>query len=184
MMFPAANFYGIIVPAKDAENKSGRDIMLFQNDLYRVLGYGMSPSLLSAFELRKQKIPYSIWEEILTHFRKDTRTEAIVRILYDDTRGYYLQYPEEENATKAYVSYAFSYVPGEQVVLTIHSHNTMSAFFSKVDDADESVGFGIYGVVGKLDLETPQMRFRVCINGDFLEIPLEQLFEIERSDLL
>ena len=183
MRFPEADFYGIIVPAKAAENKSGKDIMLFQNALFRVLGFNMSPSELYAFELKHEKIPYAIWEEILMHFRKDTRNEAIVRVLYDNMRGYYLQYPEEENASKAYVTYAFPYVPGTQIVLTIHSHNTMPAFFSKIDDADERVGFGIYGVVGRLDLETPQTRFRVCINGDFLEIPLEQLFEIERSDL-
>lgn len=35
-------------------------------------------------------------------------------------------------------------------ILEIHSHNTMGAYFSTTDDADEQQ-FGLYGVVGRLD---------------------------------
>jgi hypothetical protein len=60
-------------------------------------------------------------------------------------------------------------------VLDIHSHNTMGAFFSSVDDADEK-GNQFYGVIGKITATGYDNLFRMGIDGNY--------HTIERKDLI
>ncbi len=52
----------------------------------------------------------------------------------------------------------------------------MDAFFSSIDDDDEKA-YMLYGVAGRLDQITPDVLLRVGCNGQFIELPLEYIFE-------
>ena len=51
----------------------------------------------------------------------------------------------------------------------IHSHNSMAAQFSSIDDADEK-GDRLYLVMGRLDQYFPEVSARICNGGTFLPI--------------
>ena len=61
--------------------------------------------------------------------------------------------------------------------MDIHSHNTMNAFFSKVDDKDEKAT-RLYTVIGKLNEHNPEIKTRISNGGKFLNIDPAQVFEI------
>jgi PRTRC genetic system protein A len=68
---------------------------------------------------------------------------------------------------KASSSHVVSYSGGElDIILDLHSHGRMPAFWSATDNADE-VGFRFYAVIGRLD-ERPEIRLRLGVYGYFL----------------
>jgi len=67
--------------------------------------------------------------------------------------------------------------------LQIHSHNTMPAFFSKTDNADEAfTNLCYYGVVGKISKESTfyniDMIFRIWNGINFVNVDLNNVFDI------
>lgn len=58
----------------------------------------------------------------------------------------------------------------------IHSHNSMEAFFSHVDDRDER-GTGLYLVMGKLDRFFPDIKARISCGGSFVDIDPGEVIE-------
>lgn len=61
------------------------------------------------------------------------------------------------------------------VVLELHSHHEMRAFFSGVDNRDEQ-GARFYAVIGRI-YSRPEIRLRLGVYGDFVELPAMALFE-------
>lgn len=69
---------------------------------------------------------------------------------------------------------------GSQALIDLHSHNTMSPFFSSQDNRDET-GFRIYAVIGSIDIHCdipPAIQVRVGIYGHFWTIPAAQVFNL------
>lgn len=62
------------------------------------------------------------------------------------------------------------------VVLDLHSHHTMDAYFSATDNRDEQ-GFRFYGVLGRLGGK-PQLRLRVGVYGHHWPVPTRALFDL------
>ena len=58
----------------------------------------------------------------------------------------------------------------EHLVVDIHSHGRLSAFFSSEDDRDDKGEFKIAGVVGNCDQASCSTAFRLCANGLFLPL--------------
>lgn len=58
----------------------------------------------------------------------------------------------------------------------IHSHNSMAAQFSSIDDADEK-GDRLYLVMGRLDQYFPEVSARICNGGTFLPIHPSDVLE-------
>ena len=61
------------------------------------------------------------------------------------------------------------------VVMQIHTHNQMPAFWSLTDDAHE-VEFRWYGVVGRVSGNRPEVAFRAGVFGYFHPLPVTSLF--------
>ena len=61
------------------------------------------------------------------------------------------------------------------VMVDLHSHGNMGAFWSGTDNADEQ-GFRVYGVIGRLD-ERPEIRLRLGVYGYWFPIPVSLLFD-------
>lgn len=83
--------------------------------------------------------------------------------------------PAQENQTQK-VDYRPPTHSAQTIVCDLHSHHTMRAFFSGTDNADER-GFGFYAVVGSLLQSRPELRLRLGMYGDFVDVPADTLFE-------
>ncbi|KPL89973.1 Mov34/MPN/PAD-1 family protein [Herpetosiphon geysericola] len=80
--------------------------------------------------------------------------------------------PTEQHASAGSVRYA---MPQEPVLLDIHSHHTMRAYFSGTDDRDDQ-GLSISMVVGNI-FEKPEAVARLNVYGHRQRIPLTMLFD-------
>lgn len=60
------------------------------------------------------------------------------------------------------------------MILEIHSHGKMPAYWSATDNRDEQ-GACLYGVMGRLD-NRPQVRLRVGVYGYWQELSLTAVF--------
>ena len=61
-------------------------------------------------------------------------------------------------------------------VMDIHSHNTMPAKFSSIDDNDEKAT-RMYAVVGRLDKVFPEITVRASCAGKFVYLQPQEVFE-------
>ena len=66
-----------------------------------------------------------------------------------------------------------------RAVIECHSHHSMSADFSGMDDEAQQ-GFRVYAVVGRV-LTSPEIRVRVGCHGYFWEIPANWVFEMPKG---
>jgi PRTRC genetic system protein A len=69
------------------------------------------------------------------------------------------------------------YAGGVSTVIEAHSHHSMPAFFSRMDNEEEQTGFRIYSVIGDLS-SRPTIFTRVGIYGQFWQIPSHWVYEI------
>ncbi len=128
------------------------------------------------------KIPYALYEQVLAFFKKvmEVKTaelEAMIHILYNPEQGYHLGVPPQ-TISKASVSYDWNYVPaGTSIIVDIHSHNTMNAFFSSTDNRDDGGNISFSGVFGKLKDREPETCWRFNYYAKKYEASVEDLFD-------
>lgn len=127
------------------------------------------PKLMSpCFRINVPKIPATIYKQVQQFFydiadRMDD-AEAYVQIYFDKEEDKYFVNVPMQKVAGASVHYDAENLsnanPDRYIfVCEIHSHNTMSAFFSGVDDADEKE-CRFYGVFGKIKDEEPEFVLR------------------------
>jgi PRTRC genetic system protein A len=76
---------------------------------------------------------------------------------------------------KASAAHVASFSGGDpDILLDLHSHGGMPAFWSATDNTDE-VGFRFYAVIGRLD-GMSEIRLRLGVYGYFVSLPLAALF--------
>lgn len=124
-------------------------------------------------------IPLSLMCQIIAFFRSfmaehGQEYEALVLIYWDKWKEEYLAYVPKQNVSKAGIHASLQENPYDDEsryihYADIHSHNSMEAFFSSIDDADER-GTGIYMVLGHLDHFYPEIAARICCGGSFVDI--------------
>jgi PRTRC genetic system protein A len=110
----------------------------------------------------------------------DEQNEVMVQIYWDSVEKRYLIYCPYQRVNKVHIEAEFN-VELERSsrfiqVMQLHSHNIMKAFFSCTDNANE-LAYLLYGVVGRLDQEIPEIQIRVGYNGSYLSLPLLYVFE-------
>ena len=127
-------------------------------------------------ELAHGPIPARLFEIGLRWFQEDPGTERFFAVRWDGRR-YRLVVPEQEGTATS-----LKYTPPPGVVAEFHSHGTSRAFFSHTDDRDEQ-GFRVYGVVGRLDTDRPDLRLRVGVYGHFAPADWPQVFDGPPPDL-
>ena len=130
---------------------------------------GLAP-VAEKVELAHGPIPSGLFEIGLRWFQDDPSTERFFAVRWDG-RSYRLVVPEQEGTATS-----LEYTPPAGVVAEFHSHGNSRAFFSKTDDSDEQ-GFHIYGVVGRLDRDRPELRLRVGVYGHFAPVEWSQVFD-------
>lgn len=143
-------------------------------------------------------IPLPLMRQIIAFFRSfmsegDPECEALVLIYWDKREERYLAHVPKQTVDKNSIHADDCENPYDDETryihyADIHSHNSMEAFFSTVDDQDER-GTGIYMVLGRLDRFYPDIAVRICCGGSFVDIEpgiviegMEEPFPPEWSD--
>jgi len=127
------------------------------------------------FTMKYGKIPYKLLEEILYFFKAicdDSKDEVYMQIFYDREKGEYFNYCPKQVVSGASVDYERDTELEEKhiLVLEIHSHNTMNAYFSGIDDNDEK-GDRFFGVVGELNKAVPAIKLSYVCGGKRQDLP-------------
>lgn len=132
------------------------------------------------FRMTEKKIPYGILMDVIAFFKKNPLKEAAVQIFYDVNMEKYELYYPEQIATPASVIFARNHdMENDKVlVMDIHSHGTMNAFFSSTDNNDEK-GTRLFMVFGNLDKEEISHKLRAGIAGNYKMLKLSDVFETE-----
>ena len=144
-------------------------------------------------------IPMSLMGQIIAFFRsfmqENDENEAMAIIFWDKAEQHFFAYVPKQTVTKEQIDADLTECPygNEDRYIRyadIHSHNSMAAFFSGVDDADER-GTGLYMVLGRLDRFFPQIKTRIACGGSFVEIDpsvviegLEKLYPPEWNSMV
>ena len=139
------------------------------------------PAVETGFQPALPKIPMHILMFILNFFKRLSErfeVEALVHILYDTIHGKYsLRVPKQEITTVSVDSVMEEDYPEYLIhVMDIHSHNTMPAKFSTIDDQDEKAT-RLYAVVGRFDQVFPEITVRASCGGKFIPLRPEDVFE-------
>ena len=113
-------------------------------------------------------IPQRFFDLALDTFLADPDKEHYVAVT--GSAGYHFYVPVQDSNGGSVV-----YEVGESVVLDLHSHGHIGAFFSHQDDIDEK-GLKLYGVVGKLNA-TPVVKLRVGVYGYFKPLVWKAVFD-------
>jgi PRTRC genetic system protein A len=134
------------------------------------------PPIYPAFTLWKDRLRPELWERIVSLCRAwgEAGHEVLLAVTHDENTGYQLVMPNQVVS-----AIAVRYLPVADVILEIHSHHRYPARFSPTDDADEQ-RLCLYGVLGRLDGERPEVALRVGAYGHFLPVPWGSVFQ---SDL-
>ena len=128
------------------------------------------------------KVPYELLDQVEAFFRKvmevkKSNLEAMIFILWNAEQGYHLFVPDQQ-VSGASVRYDWDGIPeGSSIVVDIHSHNTMGAFFSGTDNSDDVHGIRFSGVFGKLNEATPMTVWRFNYRDKKYEVKLDDIFE-------
>lgn len=136
---------------------------------------GLAP-LEPHFRLKVPRLPGRLLAAVLADARQMRQpdwglNEALYHFHHDGARVRVTKPPQKATATG--VVGAESNMAG--VILDLHSHGTMDAFWSGTDDGDEQ-GFRMYGVIGRLD-ERPEIRLRLGVYGYRFPLPVSLLFD-------
>lgn len=170
-----------LIPAKD-----GRLYELRRNELGEFVtptsGHRELDEIQAGFSPHLPLVPKELLLEIITFFRtcmfqQKGEYEASAHIVWDRYVEEFSVYIPEQRVTKASV-HADINLDTERYVdyISLHSHNSMKAYFSLTDDADEKAT-KVYAVIGRLHNFFPQMKVRICNGGNFLDIDPNLVFE-------
>jgi PRTRC genetic system protein A len=128
-------------------------------------------------QLKIDRVP-GVWlRSVLASARKRMPNEAMYQFWWDGTshnavtRTWRCTMPTQISSPTA-----LRFDDLGQTVIDLHSHNSMPAFFSSTDDADEQ-GLRFYAVIGRIDTDQPEIRCRVGVYGHFLDVPADMIFD-------
>lgn len=143
------------------------------------------------FELALPKIPYGIILGISEFYKKimgsHAGAEAMVQIWWNRKKEEYFTYVPVQKVGAASVRFDHS----EELqndsnviwVMDTHSHNTMNAFFSGGDNADEK-STRIFGVLGKLNTDNWESKWRAGCNGQYVDLSMEDILDMDAAEVV
>lgn len=142
-------------------------------------------NITPGFKMTIPKIPMHlllfIWD-FFAGLSERYELEALVHILYDTKRGKYtVRVPRQKLTHVSVESVMDEEYPEHMIhVMDIHSHNTMPAQFSPIDDEDEKPT-RLYAVMGRLDKVLPEITVRASCGGKFIPIEPTDVFDIKST---
>ena len=136
------------------------------------------PSVVAGFTPALPLVPMALLAQIISFFRccmnGPEEFEALAHIYWDRQEEKFVAHIPKQRVTKAHIDADLTQdgLPEDRYLhyIDIHSHNSMEARFSQVDDEDERTT-RIYIVVGRLDKFFPDITVRMSCGGSYLELP-------------
>lgn len=127
------------------------------------------------------KVPNPVFEEIVAFFKAicdESKDEAYVQTFWNPEENRYYNHVPEQEVSGASVRFTRNQdlENTHVLVLETHSHNTMKAFFSSTDNADEK-NDRFYAVVGELNQARPTVLFSFVCGGKRIMISREDIVE-------
>ena len=126
-----------------------------------------------------EKIPASIFVEILAHARSSTNANCFTENLYAvcwDARNRFYFWKEISGKRSFGSTIARDDEPAyKAAVLEIHTHPPGCINFSSQDDRDESGKFRLFGILVDIHAAKPNIRLRVGVYDSFREIPVDEI---------
>jgi proteasome lid subunit RPN8/RPN11 len=168
--------------------KDGHIYLVKDSQLGRVVLKASNVPKLDAiqegFEFSLPKIPSEMLRTALSFFRsywnEEDKNEVMLRIVFDTVdKRYLFDCPEQ------YVQWDRVHAPNVGVdypepryldVLHIHSHHTMPAEFSDLDNLNERK-YRLYVVVGQMQNPVPDVTVRVGHGGAYVYLPVDYIFD-------
>ncbi|MGB9825979.1 MAG: Mov34/MPN/PAD-1 family protein [Desulfofundulus sp.] len=144
------------------------------------------PEWWEGVKLFLPKINVSLLMKIISFFRTVNRhfggVEALAYIFWSTSEKQYYVYCPVQTVSGISIDVVYDqelYMKLEEdvLVMEIHSHHNMNAFFSAVDDEYEKAT-RFYGVVGKIDKFFPDIKVRYANARTHREIPPEAVFQM------
>lgn len=125
------------------------------------------------------KIPGGLLKEILANFNKvceDSNNECAAQI-YREREGdkkYFIYYPEQKVST-AQVTYThdpqlMELAKTYDLIMELHSHDSMGAFWSGTDDSNENT-CGFYMVIGRFNSSVVEYKCRAKLDKTYADFP-------------
>ena len=187
-----ATYKGVFTSLEEAQ-ESGKAICLFPGSDGKVyelrktgLGEFIAPknnvtdfaAVRAGFTPALPLVPMELLAQIVSFFRccmtGSEKFEALAHILWDKQEQEFVVRIPTQSVTRAHIDADLSGedLSGERYLhyIDIHSHNSMEAKFSPVDDEDERAT-RIYIVVGRLDKFFPDITVRMSCGGTYLTLP-------------
>lgn len=135
------------------------------------------PRIRAGFTPALPLIPASLLGQIVSFFRcymsELEEFEALAHILWDKELEQFVVHIPPQEVSKARVNADLSRdeFPETRYLhyMDIHSHNSMAAKFSPVDDQDERAT-RLYAVLGRLDQFFPEMTVRMSCGGTYCQL--------------
>ncbi len=139
-----------------------------------LIGLQLSPYPLRPLDFKLPRMPGRLLQAVLDDARSNLELEFVYHFHFD-RHHWSVERAGHKSRSKTYINYV-SQNP-HNVVLELHSHNTMPAFFSKTDDADEQGG-RFYAVIGHLEQANPEIVLRLGLYGHWWpNVPAGTLFD-------
>lgn len=111
-------------------------------------------SITSSAKMHIKKIPSTSFAKIVDFFKevhKAYYSEAIVLLFYQEDTQKYRVVPPHQKVSAGSVDYDRITLDGWNLIGTIHSHGSMSAFHSGIDDTDENTFDGLHITIGNVN---------------------------------
>ena len=126
-----------------------------------------------------EKIPGSVFDEILFHARSVTDrrnfTENLYAVYWDEKRERYLWKEVSKKRTFGSTIANDDDPAYQTAVLEIHTHPPKCLDFSSQDDRDESGKFRLFGILVDIHSPKPAIRLRVGIYDSFWQILVDMV---------
>ena len=160
-------FYNYILAANGLFIEAENPVLSARIPVDNCVVRGLSP-LSTKIALTYGSIPQRFFDLALDSFLAEPDKEHYVAVIAD--RGYHFYVPVQDRSGGNVV-----YETGASVILDMHSHGHMGAFFSSQDDLDEQ-GLKLYAVVGKLNAK-PIVKLRIGVYGYFYPLLWKDVFD-------
>ena len=157
---------------------------------------GVSVELRAGVTLKIPRVPFELLAQVVAFFKmveKLSGAEALVQVWWQCQEQRYELHVPEQSVSGGGVQHRSVFdqeqartAAGEAIwlhVMDIHSHNTMGAFWSSVDDGDERKApeGRMFGVIGKIRQHMPECKWRIRTREGFMELRLDDIFVVDRK---
>ena len=133
---------------------------------------GLVP-LEPSFQLKVPRLPAALLTTVLAHARAQGQREILYHVHHDGEKCRLTVPAQQRSATHIYSPGGAS----DDILLEIHSHHAMPAFWSETDNQDE-LGFRAYMVIGKIFGDRPEFKLRIGVYGYFFDFSMHTLFRV------